>query len=68
MKTAYELAMERLNKSAPPAKLTAAGGPDLRRKRLGHDYRASIHVVGGVVELRVEGDGQVRRRGRLRCD
>jgi hypothetical protein len=61
MKTAYELAMERLSKSAPPVQLTAAQKQEIAE--LESKYAAKIaerelFLQGELAKARERGDGE----------
>jgi len=65
MKTAYELAMERLNKTAPAVKLTAAQKKELAEL----DSKYAAKIAGREIALRQEIDltaGDVEKAGALR--
>jgi len=65
MKTAYELAMERLNKTAPAVKLTAAQKKELAEL----DSKYAAKIAGREIALRQEIDlatSDVEKAGTLR--
>ena len=65
MKTAYELAMERLNKTAPAVKLTAAQKKELAEL----DSKYAAKIAGREIALKQEMSqvaGDVEKAGALR--
>ena len=65
MKTAYELAMERLNKTAPAVKLTAAQKKELAEL----DSKYAAKIAGREIALKQEmaqAAGDVEKAGALR--
>lgn len=65
MKTAYEIAMERLNKTAPASKLTGAQKKDLAEL----DSKYAAKIAGREIALKQEmaqAAGDVEKAGALR--